>query len=219
MALVVGACGSDGAVSSNTTSSVAETTTTTAPARLGQPAIWPAADVVFTTPTAAATDFVKNVLGVPPNLGDFRAGDSRSGEMDVFSPDTGGSRVTRSLLLLRQLGPSNGWFVLAAVNDHETVATLASGSTVTAGPLTVAGAGRGFEGTVVVRALAAGDASKQIDQVIAMAGSAEAAEPFSVSLNLSRATPGETVVLLIRGDTGREEDPGDFSAIPVVIAG
>lgn len=220
VSLVLGACGSDSAVSTGaTTTSASTTTTTSAPARLEQPAIWPAADVVFATPEAAAADFVQTVLGVPPNLGEFQAGDSRSGEMEVFSPDSGGSQVTRSLLLLRQLGPDDGWFVLAAVNDYETVTAAVSGSEVPAGPLTVAGAGRGFEATVVVRALLAGDATRQIDQVIAMAGSAEAAEPYSVNLNLSTAQPGETVMLLVRGDTGREEDPGDFSAIPVVISG
>ncbi len=216
--LVLGACGSSSSVSSGTTTtSIA--TTTTAPVRLEQPAIWPAADVVFTTPGAAAADFVKTVLRVPPNLGEFQAGDSRSGEMEVFSPDSSGARVTRSLLLLRQLGPDDGWFVLAAINEHETVTTPESASTVAAGPLTVAGAGRGFEATVVVSALGAGDATRHLDQVITMAGAAEAAEPFSVNLDLSRAMPGETVMLLVRGDTGRDEDSGDFSAIPVVISG
>jgi len=221
--LVLVACGSDSDVSSDATSTTAgaeSTTTTTTPVRLEQPAIWPAADVVFTTPEAAAADFVESVLRVPPTLGEFQAGDSRSGEMEVFSPDPpGGSRVPRSLLLLRQLGPDDGWFVLAAVNEHEVVETPESGSTVPAGPLTVAGAGRGFEATVVVRALVAGDADQQIAQVITMGGSAEAAAPFSVELDLSTVTPGETVILLVRGDTGRDDDPGDFSAIPVVISG
>lgn len=220
--LLLAACGSDSDVSTDTTSTTAgaETTTSVAPVRLEQPAIWPAADVVFTTPEAAAADFVETVLGVPPTLGEFMGGDSRSGEMEVFSPDPpGGTRVPRSLLLLRQLGPDNGWFVLAAINEHQTVTSPESGSTVPAASLTVAGTARGFEATVVVRALVAGDADQQIAQVITMGGSAEAAEPFSVELDLSTVSPGETVLLLVRGDTGREDDPGDFSAIPVVVAG
>lgn len=219
LGLVLAACGSDSATSSSSTASTAApTTTTTKPVTLEQPAIWPAPDVVFTTPEAAATDFVKNVLGVPPNLGEFQQGDSRSGEMEVLSPDSPGTSVLRSVLLLRQLGPDDGWFVLAAVNDHEVVTTPESASTVAAGPLTVEGRGRGFEATVIVRALVAGDAKRQLDQVIAMGGSAETSEPFSVSLNLSMADPGQTVVLLVRGDTGREEDSGEFSAIPLVIS-
>lgn len=220
LGLVLAACGSDStSTTASTTTSTAAVTTTTGPVVLEQPAIWPAADVVFTTPEAAATDFVETVLRVPPNLGEFQQGDSRSGEMEVFSPDSpGGRSVTRSLLLLRQLGPSDGWFVLAAVNEFQTFTTPESASTVAAGPLAVAGSGRGFEATLIVRALVAGDATRQLDQVIAMGGSAEAPEPFSVSLDLSTAAPGETVMLLLRGDTGRDEDSGEFSAIPVVTS-
>lgn len=217
LGLVLAACGSD---STSTTASTTSTTapTTTRPVTLEQPAIWPAADVVFTNPEAAATDFVKSVLRVPPNLGEFQQGDSRSGEIEVFSPDSPGARVSRSALFLRQLGPDDGWFVLAAVNEFETIATPESASKVAAGPVTVEGRGRGFEATLIVRAFVAGDATLQLDQVIAMGGSAETPEPFSVSLNFSMAAPGQTIVLLLRGDTGREDDPGEFSAIPLVIA-
>jgi hypothetical protein len=48
-----------------------------------QPAIWPAADVVFDTPEAAAADFVSTVLRVPPTLGEFQQGDPDSGEIGV----------------------------------------------------------------------------------------------------------------------------------------
>ena len=39
-----------------------------------------------------------------------------------------------------------------------------------------------------------------------------------MSLDLSGASPGEVVTLLVRGGVGLETDPGDFGAIPVVIA-
>ena len=66
-----------------------ETSTTSAIDRPGQPAIWPAAGVVFETPEEAAEDFVSRVLGVPPVLGEFQQGDARSGEIEVFSPGEG----------------------------------------------------------------------------------------------------------------------------------
>jgi hypothetical protein len=40
-----------------------------------------------------------------------------------------------------------------------------------------------------------------------------------VTLDLSDAEPGDVVVLLVRGGSGLESDPGDFGAIPIVIAG
>jgi hypothetical protein len=45
----------------------------------------------------------------------------------------------------------------------------------------------------------------------------EDAAPYQVTLDLSAATPGEMVALVVRGGTGLETDPGDFGAIPVVI--
>jgi hypothetical protein len=42
--------------------------------------------------------------------------------------------------------------------------------------------------------------------------------PFSVTLDLSDAPSGATVVLLVRGGTGLETDPGEFAAIPLRIA-
>ena len=35
---------------------------------------------------------------------------------------------------------------------------------------------------------------------------------------MSGAQPGDTVMLLLQGGVGLETDPGDFAAIPVVIA-
>jgi hypothetical protein len=203
-----------------TTTTVGVTTTTTAPAGLEQPAIWPAADVVVETPEAAAEDFAAQVLGVPPTLGEFQQGDSRSGEIEVFSPGEGdaGRAVVRGLLLLRQLGPEDGWFVLAAVNDNASIAVPESGEQVAAGPVMVEGVARGFEANVVVTAFVAGTAGQELDQQITMGGAFETPEPFSVTLDLSRAAPGDTVMILVRGGAGLETDPGDFGAIPVVVA-
>jgi hypothetical protein len=194
--------------------------TTTAPATLEQPAIWPAADVVFATPEEAAADFVSQVLGVPPTLGEFQAGDSRSGEIEVFSPGDGGGELSpRGLLLLRQLGPDSGWFVIGAPSEYATVATPESGATVAAAPLTVSGVARGFEANVVVTAMVAGDATRVLDTEITMGGAMETPGPYSVTLDLSGAEPGWFVMILVRGGAGLETDPGDFGAIPVVIAG
>jgi hypothetical protein len=196
------------------------TTTAVSPAGLEQPAIWPAAGVVFETPEAAAEDFVVQVLGVPPTLGEFQQGDSRSGEMEVFSPGEGdaGRAVVRGLLLLRQLGPDDGWFVLAAVNHNASIAVPGSGEQVVSGPVTVEGVARGFEANVVVTAFVAGAAGQELDQQITTGAAFETPAPFTVTVDLSRAAPGEIVVLLVRGGAGLETDPGEFGAIPVVVA-
>lgn len=202
-----------------TTSEV--TTTTAGEMKLEQPAIWPAADVVFDTPEEAAGDFVTHALGVDPVLGDFQQGDLRSGEIEVLSPGEGDSavRVSRGLLLLRQLGPDNGWFVIAAVNDEASITSPESGALVPAESLTVKGVGHGFEATIVVSAFVAGDAQRELDLQVTQAGTMEAAGPYSVVVDLTGASPGEVITLLVQGGTGLETDPGEFGSIPVVIAG
>lgn len=201
-----------------TTTTAATTTSTTAPA-LVQPAVWPAADVVLATPEEAAIGFVREVLRVEPVLGEFQQGDSRSGEIVVLSPGEGGPPSPRGLLFLRQLGPADGWFVIAAGSDLASIANPATGDIVPRGPLTVEGSGTGFEATLVVRAFAAGDPARVFDQQVVMAGNFGTPQPYSTTLDLSGAMPGEVVVLLVQAGVGLESDPGDFSALPVVIRG
>ena len=208
------------------TTSTAPATTTAAPTstaltKLEQSAIWPAADVVFASPEEAAADFVTSVLGVPATLGDFRQADSRSGEIDVLSPGEGSgvTPIVRGTLILRRLGPDDGWFIVGAANNNASITTPEAMAEVTAGLVTVAGVARGFEANVVVTAFGAGDGENQFDQAVTMAGSQETPEPYEVTLDLGGAMAGQTVVLLVQGGAGLETDPGDFGAIAVIADG
>jgi hypothetical protein len=198
-------------------------TTTAAPrsqmAQLDQPAIWPAADTVFSTPEEAAASFVSDVLGVEPLLGDFAAGDSRSGEIKVFSPGDAPAAdlVERGLLGVRMIGPSDGWFIIGAASAGVMIESPQTLDRVIAGPSAVTGRARGFEGTVVVTAFRAGAADDVLDKVITSGGPFDTLEPFSVMLDLSAGEPGDVVALLVRGDTGLDGDPGEFASLPVTI--
>jgi hypothetical protein len=174
--------------------------------------MWPAADVVFATPEEAAADFVSQVLGVPPELGEFMAGDQRSGEIEVFSPGEGGpgSRVVRSLLLLRMLGPADGWFVIGAVSEGVSITSPEAGGTVPAASLDVVGRGRGYEATLIVKVHLQGSATPLLEPVIATGGALETPEPYTARLDLSSVPAGSRVLLL-------ETDPGEFSAIPIEV--
>lgn len=224
--LVGGACGNGdddtvdaaGGSSTTTTEAGASSTTTAAPSER-QPAIWPDGDDGFPTPAAAASDFVRKVLGVPPVLGEFQAGDSRSGEMVVFSPGEDGTRrIPRSTLLLRKLGPSDGWFVIGAANEHVTIDEPDTLAEVPAATIEVSGRSRGFEGNTVVTAFVVGSPDRPLDEAITTTGAMAESLPYTVSIDLSGAPSGSTVVLLVRGGTGLETDPGEHSAIPVTIA-
>jgi hypothetical protein len=194
------------------------TTSTLAPPQ--QKAVWPAADVVFSTPEAAAKDFLAHVFQPGPTIGEFKFGDSRSGEFEVFATDETGKPIgtARSFLILRQLGPSDGWFVLGAASNYAAIFDPESQTAVKAGPVTVSGRARGFEANVAVKAFIAGKATPLLDMKTTMAGNLDTALPFSVTLDLSAAKPGDVVVLMVHGGAGLETDPGDFGAIPIVIA-
>ena len=184
--------------------------------QLEQLAIWPQANVTFTSPEEAATDAVRQFFGVPAVLGEFMRGDLRSGEIEVFSNGEGQSLV-RSTLILRQLGPNNGWFVIAAIHPEITITSPPSGTGVPPGPVTVTGSARGYEGTVVVTAYISGDVSRVIDQVVITGGQQSEAQPFSAELDLSDIPSGESVAIVVRGDTGLSEDTGEFSAIALRV--
>ncbi len=228
LALLVSACGDDddgdvvsgSTTTESTTTTTSSTTSTTEPVSLEQPAIWPAADVVFDDPVEAAADFVQQVLGVPPSLGEFMQGDSRSGEIVVRFAGEGdsGEFTPRAVLFLRQLGPESGWFVIGAANENVTIDEPETGSAMAPGPVTVEGVARGFEGTVVVRAFPLGDASTVLDEVVVQGGAMATAEPYQATLDLSSASSGDVIAVLVRGDTGAGEDPGEFSAVPVVVS-
>jgi hypothetical protein len=183
-------------------------------------ALWPAPDKVLATPEEAARDFVANAFAPGPVIGDFRPGEQGSGEIDVFAGNDAGLPLgpARSTLKLRQLGAAKGWFVIGATSNVELIATPEAGGAVPAGPLVITGAGQGFEANIGVSAFVVGKADPPLDETSTLAGNFGVPLPYEVTLDLSGAAPGDTVVLLVHAGVGLETDPGDFSAIAITIA-
>jgi hypothetical protein len=164
-ALLLTACSGDDDESGGTTTSTRETTTTTSasaastatttasaattPLEVGAEArLWPrpSSDVRFDEPTAVAQSFARYYAHFDdPVVGDFRAGDARSGEVDVL-PRPGGPATT---VLVRQ-GSDDGWYVVASVTDDIVVDKPAAGDSLTC-PLAVSGSALAFEAQVNVR--------------------------------------------------------------------
>ena len=205
----------------SSTTTLPSTDSTTGPDVATQIALWPAADVVFATPEDAASDFLANAFAPGPVIGPTRVGDQGSAEIDVFASAEAGTAIgeARSTLQLRQQGAANGWFVIRAVSNVEIIATPEAGAVVPAGPLMVTGAAQGFEASVGLSAFVVGHAEPPLDIGHTQAGNFGAPLPFEVTLDLSGAAPGDTVVILVHGGVGLETDPGDFSAIAVTVAG
>ncbi len=179
-------------------------------------AVWSSTGERSNSPESAALAAIDELLGITPIISDYMAGDNRSGEVTVFSPGDGAWKV-RSTLFLRQMGVDDRWSVLGAVGPGVVIDEPASGSTHAPGWLTISGRARGYEGTVVISAHTAGDDPVLVDQVIVSAGSMSDIEPFSARVDLRDTSKGDVIAIVVRGDTGLEDDPGEFSAIPIRI--
>ena len=98
--------------------------------------------VVFATPEEAAADFVSQVLIAEgdPVLGPFQQGDARSGEIAVmFAGETGELDPPREagVLLMRQIGPTDGWYVIGATSAGAVIDSPSALQEVPAGTVTV----------------------------------------------------------------------------------
>jgi len=177
------------------------------------PGLWPPDGAA--SPEQAVSEFVRELLNVDPNLGEFRAGDVRSGEIDVRGPEEAAG--VRATAFVRRLGPDDAWFVIGAASEGVEITTPETGATIPAGPLAVEGLGRGFESTINVRAVLTDADATELDSAIGVGGPYGELEPYDVVLDLSDTRSGDTVILLARGDTGLGNDPGEFTAIGVVV--
>lgn len=112
-------------------------------------AVWPSegSGVRPADPVEAARGFAVDFLGFSdPVVGAFRAGDSRSGEVEVRP--VGNGPVTT--VLLRRLAGEETWSVLGAATA-EIVVTEPAASAEIRSPVTVRGSALAFEGTVRVQ--------------------------------------------------------------------
>ena len=82
---------------------------------------------------------------------------------------------------------------------HGVVAAMRAGWGATSGAASLAGARISIQG-----------AAGKVGSCVARLAAAE-------TLDLANAEPGTVVMILVQGGVGLETDPGDFSAIPLVI--
>jgi hypothetical protein len=197
------------ATTSSTTTTRPERPGTTATAPTDRPApsqpdgaVWPDATTSrrFEDPAAAALNFAVDYLGfTDPVVGEFAAGDSRSGEVEV-RPAPAGPVTT---VLVRRLPPDDSWWVLGAATDNLRIEAPTAGDPVSS-PVEVAGTSTAFEGTVDVEVRADG-AAEPIARGFATGGANGEFGPFRTSLELppSPGAGGAVVVSTRSMEDGR----------------
>jgi Immunoglobulin-like domain of bacterial spore germination len=189
-------------------SSPPATTATTAPVHTSVPvqtdtstAVWPAASSTtrYTTPVDAATGFATDFVGfVDPVVGEFRAGDSRSGEVPV-KPNATGPETT---VLVRQLGNDGSWWVLGSSTPNIQVTSPAALANISS-PVALHGTSTAFEATVDVEIRADG-AAQPVGKGFVMGGANGQMGPFDGSLAFTApaATGGAVVFSTHSAETG-----------------
>ena len=108
-------------------------------------AVFPSAGAPrYDDPVAAARAFAVDFVGfTDPVVGAYRAGDSRSGEVEVRAKSTGPATT----VIVRRLGPDGSWWVIGAATDTVTVTSPAAGEVI-ASPVAVTGSALAWEGNV-----------------------------------------------------------------------
>jgi hypothetical protein len=177
-----------------TTEPVATEAPTTEPATTVAPvpdevrtAIWPwfETDLRYADPVEAAVGFATDYLGfVDPLASEFMAGDSRSGEVEIRSVDTGPATV----VFVRQLTDDDSWWILGAASENITIDEPEALAELTS-PLTVSGTAMAFEGTVDVQLRADGNGEPIFEGFVTGSGGPEPG-PYSETFEFT--SPGET---------------------------
>ena len=148
-------------------------------------AIWPwaATDTRYDAPVRAATSFATDFLGFDdPIVGEFTAGDSRSGEIELRTFANGPVTV----VFVRQLTADDTWWILGAASENIIIDEPATGDEVTS-PLTVSGSASAFEGTVDVELRADGNGEPIFNGFVTGSG---APEPGPYSETFAFTSPG-----------------------------
>jgi hypothetical protein len=173
-----------------------DTATTTAPDDATRNAIWPWAEseVRFDDPVEAAASYASDFLGFDdPVVGEFLAGDSRSGEVEI----TPGANGPTTVVFVRQLTADESWWILGSATENIVLEEPETGDVVES-PLQLVGQARAFEGTVEVEIRADGDAAPIEVGFVTGSGGPELG-PFDDELEfVSPGSGGGSLVLISR---------------------
>ena len=143
-ALLIAACGGGSDSDTTTTSRKPATTTTTKAVALDlSTAVFPVGDVRYSSPVEAATAFANEYVGfTSPIVGQFVAGDSRSGEVPVQATNPG----VVTTVLVRQLDSAGHWWVLGSSTPNLVLTSPSAGAAITSA-VTLKGQSTAFEAT------------------------------------------------------------------------
>ena len=168
----------------------------------------------FDSPGPAAQAYATEILGFTElEMGDYMAGDSRSGEIEIS--DRPGGQVT--VILLRQM-EDDTWFVLGSNNADIVVDQPEVGATTTS-PFTTSGQALAFEGTVDVLVLAQDDPDPLGEGFVTGSGTPPAG-PFEGEISFTAPAGDTPGILVYRTRSAEDGHVQQATSFPVrLVAG
>ncbi|HLF41654.1 MAG TPA: Gmad2 immunoglobulin-like domain-containing protein [Acidimicrobiia bacterium] len=178
------------------------TTTTTAETEPLEPfaGIWPyttaaeadgytrgAVDDTFLDPVRTAREFMRVYAGMTdPVAGEFQAGDTQSGEVEIRP--RAGSRLVTTVMVRRHSGEGSPWVVVGAAAKNIQVISPVALDNVSS-PVAVSGTSSAYEGTVVVQVKEDGMMPGEfLGQEPLIGGAGEELEPFQGQVKFNSPT-------------------------------
>ena len=213
-------------VTADTTTTAADTTTTTEsttttevtttepfapevdPFAVAYPS--PTTSQRFDSPESAARSYATEVLGFTElELGEFREGDSRSGEVPI-SDRPGGPETS---VLVRQMADET-WFVLGSTVADIQVAEPSAQDAV-GSPFETSGTALAFEGTVSVVVLTQDDPGAPIGEGFVTGSGVPPAGPFEGEISFTPPTEDTAGVLVYRTHSAEDGHVQQATSFPV----
>jgi hypothetical protein len=164
-------------------------------------AVWPPASstVVYHDPVSAAKGFAVDYVGfTDPVVGEFRAGDSRSGEVPVRPSATG----PETIVLVRQLGADGTWSVMGSQTANLQPSAPTALAAISS-PVTLRGTSTAFEATVNVEIREDGN-RQPLAKTTFMGGSNGQMGPYEATVTFAQphAASGAVVLFTISPKDG-----------------
>lgn len=172
--------------------------------------VWPgpATGIRYTEALAAVEGFATDLLGfVNPIIGDYMAGDSRSGEVEIRA-DVQGPPTTA---IVRQLSDDT-WWILGAATESIELSDPEPGEAVRS-PVALAGRSRAFEAVVNVSIFDHGATTPLGEGVVMGSGDADLG-PFTGELEFDDPA-GDRGVLVLYTLSARDGEVWEAIATPV----
>jgi Immunoglobulin-like domain of bacterial spore germination len=184
----------------STTATPTTATPTTPPAVDTATAVFPSGTAPrFHDPVEAARAFALDFVGFSDVVaGPFRAGDARSGEVEIRDKGTGPATT----VMLRKLGTDGSWWVIGAATENISVSSPGTGEDI-ASPVTVSGSALAWEGVVKVEVRQDGTREPLGSGVVT--GGGDVMRPFSGSIAFGAPTQSYGALVLVShsGENGQ----------------